>query len=60
MHDILASVELLGLSGSLRKDSFSRATSIGLRDNLPGKGTRRYWPFQLSSWGTSSRDQKYR
>jgi chromate reductase, NAD(P)H dehydrogenase (quinone) len=35
MHEIPPSVKLFGLSGSLRKSSFSRATLIGLRDNLP-------------------------
>lgn len=39
MHEVLPSVKLIGLSGSLRKDSFSRATLIGLRDNLPDKVT---------------------
>jgi chromate reductase len=37
MHQILAPVKLLGLPGSLRKASFSRATLIGLRGNLPEK-----------------------
>jgi chromate reductase, NAD(P)H dehydrogenase (quinone) len=39
MHEILPSIKLLGLSGSLRNSSFSRATLIGLRDNLPEKVT---------------------
>ena len=39
MHEILPSVKLIGLSGSLRKGSFSRAMLTGLRDNLPDKVT---------------------
>jgi chromate reductase len=39
MLEILTPVRLLGLPGSLRKASFSRATLIGLRDNLPEKVT---------------------
>jgi chromate reductase len=39
MHDVLAPVKLLGLPGSLRRASFSRATLVGLRDNLPEKVT---------------------
>ena len=39
MLEILSPVRLLGLPGSLRKASFSRATLIGLRDNLPEKVT---------------------
>jgi len=39
MLEVLAPVRLLGLSGSLRKASFSRATLIGLRNNLPEKVT---------------------
>jgi chromate reductase len=35
MHETLVPVNLIGLPGSLRKASFSRATLIGLRDNLP-------------------------
>ena len=37
MHMHLASVRLVGLSGSLRQASFSRATLVGLRNNLPDK-----------------------
>jgi chromate reductase len=37
MHETLAPVKLLGLPGSLRRASFSRATLIGLRDILPEK-----------------------
>jgi chromate reductase len=39
MHDVLAPVKLVGLPGSLRQASFSRATLVGLRDNLPEKVT---------------------
>src|ERR1700743_3186722 len=39
MHELPTPVRLLGLPGSLRKASFSRATLIGLRDNLPEKVT---------------------
>jgi len=39
MLEILSPVRLLGLPGSLRKASFSRATLIGLRDNPPEKVT---------------------
>jgi chromate reductase len=37
MHKIVPQVRLVGLPGSLRKTSFSRATLVGLRDNLPEK-----------------------
>ena len=37
MHETLPPVKLVGLPGSLRKASFSRATLIGLRDILPEK-----------------------
>lgn len=47
MLGILPSVKLVGLSGSLRKDSFSRATLIGLRDNLPDKVTMEIYDPQL-------------
>ena len=39
MLEILTPIRLLGLPGSLRRASFSRATLIGLRDNLPEKVT---------------------
>ena len=39
MLEILPPVRLLGLPGGLRKASISRATLIGLRDNLPEKVT---------------------
>jgi chromate reductase len=39
MLEILTPVRLLGLPGSLRNASFSRATLIGLRNNLPEKVT---------------------
>src|ERR1700742_1577017 len=35
MDKIITSVRLIGLSGSLRKASFSRATLAGLRNTLP-------------------------
>jgi chromate reductase len=35
MHDIGMPTRLVGLAGSLRKSSYSRATLLGLRDNLP-------------------------
>jgi len=39
MLEILSPVRLLGLPGSLRQASFSRATLIGLRGSLPEKVT---------------------
>lgn len=39
MHDVVTSIGLVGLPGSLRKASFSRATLLGLRNNLPEKVT---------------------
>lgn len=47
MLEILAPVKLVGLPGSLRKDSFSRATLIGLRDILPDKVTLKIFDLQL-------------
>jgi NAD(P)H-dependent FMN reductase len=47
MHEILAPVKLVGLPGSLRKASFSRATLIGLRDGLPEKVTLEICDLQL-------------
>jgi chromate reductase, NAD(P)H dehydrogenase (quinone) len=35
MHKILTQVRLVGLPGSLRRTSFSRATLVGLRNHLP-------------------------
>jgi chromate reductase len=35
MHDIGIPTRLVGLAGSLRKASYSRATLLGLRNNLP-------------------------
>jgi chromate reductase len=35
MHDIAPPTRLVGLAGSLRKASYSRATLLGLRDSLP-------------------------
>lgn len=37
MHKTILPVKLVGLAGSLRKQSFSQAALIGLRDNLPDK-----------------------
>ena len=37
MHKSILPVKLVGLAGSLRVQSFSRATLVGLRDNLPDK-----------------------
>jgi chromate reductase len=37
MHKTLTQIRLVGLPGSLRKASFSRATLIGLGNNLPDK-----------------------
>jgi chromate reductase, NAD(P)H dehydrogenase (quinone) len=47
MHQILSPVKLLGLPGSPRKASFSRATLMGLRDNLPDKVTLEIWDPHL-------------
>lgn len=47
MLEILAPVKLVGLPGSLRKDSFSRATLIGLRDILPDKVMLQIFDLQL-------------
>jgi chromate reductase len=35
MHELGIPTRLVGLAGSLRKASYSRATLLGLRDNLP-------------------------
>lgn len=37
MHKSILPVRLVGLAGSLRAQSFSRATLVGLRNNLPDK-----------------------
>ena len=37
MHKSILPVRLVGLAGSLRARSFSRATLVGLRNNLPDK-----------------------
>ena len=37
MHKSILPVKLIGISGSLRKQSFSGAALLGLRDNLPDK-----------------------
>jgi chromate reductase, NAD(P)H dehydrogenase (quinone) len=39
MHKLIHLVRLIGLPGSLRKASYSCATLVGLRDNLPEKVT---------------------
>ena len=36
MHGVGTSTRLVGLAGSLRKASYSRATLLGLREHLPG------------------------
>jgi chromate reductase, NAD(P)H dehydrogenase (quinone) len=47
MHKIIHQVRLVGLPGSLRKASFSRATLTGLRDNLPEKVAMDIFDLQL-------------
>jgi NADPH-dependent FMN reductase len=47
MHKAIPQVRLVGLPGSLRKASFSRATLVGLRDNLPDKVTLDILDLQL-------------
>jgi chromate reductase, NAD(P)H dehydrogenase (quinone) len=47
MHDIVTSIRLVGLAGSLRKASFSRATLLGLRNNLPEKVSLQICDLQL-------------
>ena len=47
MHQTLAPIKLLGLAGSLRKASFSRATLLGLRDRLPEKVSLEICDLQL-------------
>ena len=47
MHKIVPQIRLVGLPGSLRKTSFSRATLVGLRDNLPEKVTLDILELQL-------------
>jgi chromate reductase, NAD(P)H dehydrogenase (quinone) len=47
MHKTIPQVRLVGLPGSLRKASFSRATLVGLRDNLPDKVTLDILDLQL-------------
>jgi chromate reductase, NAD(P)H dehydrogenase (quinone) len=37
MHNSILPVKLVGLAGSLRAQSFSHATLVGLRNNLPDK-----------------------
>ena len=37
MHKSILPVKLVGLAGSLRAQSFSHATLVGLRNNLPDK-----------------------
>jgi chromate reductase, NAD(P)H dehydrogenase (quinone) len=47
MHKIIPQVKLIGLPGSLRNASFSRATLVGLRNNLPDKVTLDILDLQL-------------
>ena len=47
MHKAIPQVRLVGLPGSLRKSSFSRATMVGLRNNLPDKVTLDILDLQL-------------
>jgi chromate reductase, NAD(P)H dehydrogenase (quinone) len=47
MQDIVTSIRLVGLPGSLRKASFSRATLLGLRNNLPEKVSLKICDLQL-------------
>jgi chromate reductase, NAD(P)H dehydrogenase (quinone) len=47
MHKIIPQVKLIGLPGSLRNASFSRATLVGLRNNLPDKVTLDVLDLQL-------------
>jgi chromate reductase len=47
MQDIITSIRLVGLPGSLREASFSRATLLGLRNNLPEKVTLQIRNLQL-------------
>src|ERR1700757_4854330 len=47
MHRTIPQVRLVGLPGTLRKGSFSRATLVGLRNNLPDKVTLDILDLQL-------------
>jgi chromate reductase len=47
MHKIIPQVGLVGIPGSLREASFSRATLVGLRNNLPDKVTLDILDLQL-------------
>lgn len=47
MLEILAPVKLVGLPGSLRRHSFSRATLVGLRDSLSDEVTLEIVDLQL-------------
>jgi chromate reductase len=47
MDKIVPQIKLIGVPGSLRKASFSRATLLGLRDNLPEKVTMDILDLQL-------------
>jgi chromate reductase, NAD(P)H dehydrogenase (quinone) len=47
MHKIIPQVKLIGLPGSLRNASFSRATLVGLRNNLPDHVTLDILDLQL-------------
>jgi chromate reductase len=47
MHDIGTPTRLVGLAGSLRKASYSRATLLGIRHNLPAAIKLEIYDLQL-------------
>jgi chromate reductase len=47
MHDVGTPTRLVGLAGSLREASYSRATLLGLRDNLPAAAKLEICDLQL-------------
>ena len=47
MHEIVAKPRLVGMAGSLRKASYSRAALFGLRDNLPASARLDICDLQL-------------
>jgi len=48
MHDVRTPTRLVGLAGSLRKASYSRATLLGIRNNLPAAVKLEICDLQLS------------
>jgi len=48
MHDVGTPTRVVGLAGSLRKASYSRATLLGIRDNLPAAAKLEICDLQLS------------